>query len=151
MIIAKSLLFEGMPAEFVSSVGAMLHEEHHDEGKTLFRAGDAAETLYFLEDGRVRLTVGDPGSVCRTVRTPGEVFGWSSLLGSGGYTATAQCLTSCRVMKVNAADLSRVLEQNPAIGMEFYRRVAAMVRERLIDSYRHLVTYDSRKPQPAWG
>lgn len=151
MIIAKSLLFQGLPDGFVAEVSAAMQEESFEEGVYLFRRGEPAGKLYVLEEGRVRLMVGELGSVSRTVRQPGDVFGWSSLLGPGGYTATAQCLTQCRVMTIGGDALNRMLEQNPALGLEFYRRVATLIRQRLIDSYRTLMTYDPERRPHSYG
>ncbi|GAB4121900.1 MAG: hypothetical protein Kow001_20150 [Acidobacteriota bacterium] len=151
MFIEKSLLFQGLPEDFVTGVEAAMSEENYGEGAFVFRRGEPAEKVYILEEGRIRLMVGELGSVTRTVRKPGDVFGWSSLLGPGGYTATAQCLTACRVRSIQGRRLNQMLEESPALGLEFFRRVAALIRQRLIDSYRILMTYESEKRPHSYG
>ncbi len=151
MFIEKSLLFSDLPPEFVLTVESAMADETFPEGAFVFRRGEPAIKLYVLQEGRIRLMVGEFGSVTRTVRKPGDVFGWSSLLGPAGYTATAQCLSTCRVMSIEGRQLNRMLEDRPAVGLEFYRRVAALIRERLTDSYRILMTYDSERRPHSYG
>ena len=97
------------------------------------------------------LIVGETGTVAKTVRSPGDLFGWSSLLGPGSYTASAQCLTRTTVVKLKGNSMNQLLEEQPAEGLAFYRRLAAFLRERLMDSYRALLSYDSEKKPHSYG
>jgi CRP/FNR family cyclic AMP-dependent transcriptional regulator len=151
MIIDKTQLFQGLEEGFVKQVSEALEEQLFEQGSYVFHEGDAADSLYILAQGKVRLMVGDLGSVAQTVRNAGDVFGWSSLLGPAGYTATAQCLSPTRVMVISGDRLNHLLENQPAVGLVFFRRVAALVRKRLIDSYRILMTYHSLKKPQSYG
>lgn len=151
MIIEKSRLFQGLDEDFVRRVSEAMEEETLEEGSYAFHQGEPARRLYILEEGKVRLMVGELGSVARTVRNTGDVFGWSSLIGTGTYTATAQCLSPTRVMVITGTRMNELLEERPEIGLVFFRRVAALVRKRLIDSYRILMTYDPEKRPHSYG
>jgi len=65
-------------------------------GDTLFEKGDAANQLYYLEEGRVRLEeVG-------VEIGPGALLGEIALfLEDAGRTATATCITDCRMLILN--------------------------------------------------
>ena len=151
MPFAKTFLFEGMKKEFIEEVSAALEEKTFEEGAFIFRQGEPATTLYFLISGRVRVTVGAHGSVTKILSRPGEAFGWSSLVGRGTYTASTKCLSVTRVKKVSAETMNRLLEKDPSAGLVFYRRLARFIRERLIDSYRILLTYDAEKKPHSYG
>ena len=97
------------------------------------------------------MTVGAHGSVTKILSRPGEAFGWSSLVGTGTYTASVKCLAATRVLKASAEDMNRLLEEDPAAGLVFYRRLARFIRERLIDSYRILLTYDGERKPHSYG
>jgi len=151
MAFKKTYLFEGLNEDFVEQVSQSLVEETFEEGSFVFRQGDPAKNLYFLIEGRVRATVGAHGSVTKILSRPGEAFGWSSLVGRGTYTASVRCLTATRVRVVSGRKMNDLLEKDPAVGLVFYRRLARFIRERLIDSYRVLLTYDSEKKPHSYG
>ena len=108
MSFRGTYLFEGMTQEFIEKVARTLSEEAFDEGAYIFRQGDPATSLYFLEKGRVRMTVGAHGSVTKILSRPGEAFGWSSLVGTGTYTASAKCMSTTRVLRGEKTALLRV-------------------------------------------
>ncbi len=151
MFIEKSYLFEKMRPELRDRVFALAEECSYAEGDHVFRRGDSAEYLYILEEGRIRISVGDLGTVARTIRNSGDLFGWSSLVGPGNYTASAQCLRRSRILRLSGRRVNEVLESDASEGLEFYRRLAGFIRERLIDTYRALLTYDREKKPHSYG
>jgi CRP-like cAMP-binding protein len=124
---------------------------HGSVTKILSRPGDAFGWSSLVLKGRVRVTVGAHGSVTKILSRPGDAFGWSSLVGRGTYTASTRCLDATRVKKVSAHKMNRLLEKDPSAGLLFYRRLARFIRERLIDSYRILLTYDGEKKPHSYG
>ena len=151
MFIEKSFLFEGMNPELVDAVSEASRQQTFGEGDWLFREGQPAEYLYILEEGRVRLMLGERGTLVKTVRTPGDVFGWSSVVGPAAYTASAQCLTPTRVTRIRGERMNRILERDPGQGLEFYRRLAGLIRQRLLDGYRMLLHLDPEKRPQTYG
>jgi CRP-like cAMP-binding protein len=69
------------------------------------------------------------------VSEPGEAIGWSSMAGNGVYTASAECVIPATILKIGKERLSQILEQDPASGLAFYRRLARMIGRRLVASY----------------
>ena len=151
MFIEKSFLFEGMKKELMDAVSEACRRQAFDEGQWVFREGEPADYLYILEGGRVRLMLGARGGLAKTVRTPGDVFGWSSVIGPAVYTASAQCLTATRVMRIGGGQMNRLLEQDAEQGLEFYRRLSGLIRRRLLDSYRMLLHLDPEKRPQTYG
>ena len=45
---------------------------------------------------------------------PKEIFGWSSLVQPGRWTATARCVKPGRIVVIPAAKLKGILEGDPA-------------------------------------
>ena len=140
-------LFKGLSDAFLESVSAELVEEAFEEGEYLFKHDETAAKFFILEEGRIRLSVGGLGTVSRTVYKPGDTLGWSSLVGFGSYTATARCLSRTRVLSIQGSRLEELLERDPRDGVVFYRGLARLIRGRLMDSYKTLLSYDPvRKP-----
>jgi CRP-like cAMP-binding protein len=136
MHIPQSDLFRRMDREFVARIMDLSENEGYRAGDFIFRQGDPADHLYILLKGRVRLTLPEPELAVHTVSRGGEVFAWSSLVGRETYTATAECLEETKVLAFDRKGLARLLDEMPAYGMMFYRRLARSLGDRLVNSYR---------------
>jgi CRP-like cAMP-binding protein len=141
MFVEKGHLFQGMSPEFMAEIGSNLIPEVHTEGDVLFNAGDPADFLYVLEDGRVRLSAGERGIVTRIVEKEGDALGWSSLVGRESYSSSAECLTDARVVKIRKDVLNEIFNRHPACGMLLFRRLARLIGERLLENY-HQISAD---------
>jgi len=136
MFIEEANLFKGLSNQLVGEVGRCLIEESHPAGTFLFRYGESADYLYMLVEGRVRLSIGDQGHVALVVGNPGDAFGWSSLVERENYTASAECLIPTRVTKIGKQRLAAIFDRDPASGLQFYKRLATMIAQRLTDTYK---------------
>ncbi len=136
MIIEQANLFKDLSGQLVEEVGRCLIEESHPAGAFLFKYGEPADYLYILVEGRVRLSIGDLGHVALVVGNPGDAFGWSSLIDRDNYTASAECILATRVTKIGKRRLAAIFERDPASGLQFYRRLATLIAQRLTDTYK---------------
>ena len=110
-------------------------KEAYEEGHSLFRKGDPAIYAYLLLIGRVDLKIGEIGQVVHIVSRPGETFGWSSLVGRDVYSTTAECMTPTKLRTLHREDFQKLLEKDPINGLIFFRRLAGMLGERLLEGY----------------
>ena len=138
MYILQSDLFEGMKRDFIKKVMEKMAKETYEPEDTLFAEGDPAKHFYVLLKGRIKLSHGGGENLVHIVSKPGEAFGWSSLVGRDTYSATAECLSATKVIKIKREDLERIIEDDPRSGVVFYKRVAALIGQRLINSYESL-------------
>lgn len=58
------------------------------------------------------------------IDSPGQGMGWSAVIASDYYTASALCQTNCCLAAINGQGLMRMLEQEPAGGFLIMQRVA---------------------------
>jgi len=145
MYIQQAELTRGVGKDFVNELTAVSAKEAHEEGDVLFRKRDPAHYAYLLLMGRVHLKMGEAGQVVHMVNRPGETFGWSSLVGSNVYSATAECVMPTTLRKLHREDLQKLLLEDPANGLIFFQRLAAMLGERLVESYARYEKVFSRK------
>jgi CRP-like cAMP-binding protein len=78
-----------------------------------FSQGDAADSVFYLQTGRAKLTAiskrGKEATV--TLLAPGDFFGEESIVGAGTpRTVTASAITACTILKIATAEILRVLE-----------------------------------------
>lgn len=125
----------GMGKEFALEAMEISEKLALDEGETLFKAGDTAHHFYVLIKGRVELSLGQTGPVVYTARHPGEVIGWSSLVGRNDFSASAQCRESAKLLKFDRNSFLELLQKNSANEALLFKRLAEMLGNRLLEIY----------------
>lgn len=140
MYIQQSDLFWGMNRDFVKEVMDIAEKESYQNGEILFREGDPAANFYILIKGRVRLTIGETGQMVYTVDNAGEAFGWSSLIERDVYSASGECKQETILQKFDSRALLNLLEEDPVNGLIFIKRLAGLIGNRLIWSYKMITS-----------
>ena len=151
MYIDKAYLFEGMNEETRKKILEGAIEESHAQGDFLFHQDDPARNFYILSEGRVRISVGRQGLLAHVASDPGDVIGWSSLVGNDTYTASAECLGPVKVSKIEKSQLDQILHEDPISGMTFFKRLAALIGLRLVDSYKASLTAHGEREPRSYG
>jgi CRP-like cAMP-binding protein len=134
MYVDTAYLFHGINAETREKILAVAVEESHSPGDFLFRQGESAVHFYILNEGRVRMSVGK-GLLAYTASAPGDIMGWSSLAENPTYTASAECRTAVKVLKLEKHRLDQILAEDCVSGMAFFKNLAALLGHRLVSSY----------------
>jgi CRP-like cAMP-binding protein len=135
MYIDTAYLFEGMREKTREKILKTAVGESHALGDFLFHQDDPARDFYILTEGRVRISVGPQGRLAHVASDPGDIIGWSSLVGNNTYTASAECLGPVKVSKIEKSQLDKILLEDPVSGMTFFKHLAALIGRRLVDSY----------------
>jgi CRP-like cAMP-binding protein len=151
MYIQHADLFRGMSKDFLKKVMEITTKESHEKGAVLFREGDQAVYSFVLLQGRVDLSIGEMGHVVFVVSRPGEAFGWSSLIGRNLYSASAECKVPTRLLKMEKEKFLEILEKDPANGFIFFKRLAATLGNRLLQSYRQISAGSQAEISPSFG
>ena len=102
------------PGEFLESVGLGGRLQRFKAGDNLFSQGDPADSVFYLQTGRAKLTVvskaGKEATI--TLLAPRDFVGEEALAGIPGLRlATATALTPCVSIKVMRDEMVRVLHE----------------------------------------
>lgn len=151
MFMKQAELFWGLGHDFVKAVMDKAKKRSFETGHVLFSEGDAAIHFYTLISGRVKLTVGEARRSVFTVSRAGESFGWSSLVGRDAYSASAHCAESTTVMEIDCEDFWKICTEKPEDGMVFMKRLAALLGQRLVLSYKAGSAATETGAQPSFG
>jgi len=135
MLINEMDLFKGVSQNFMDQMNGIVVKESYDRGVFLFKNGDPASNFYILREGRICICAEDKGYVVSFVYKPGDFFGWSSLLDRKSYSASAECVVTSTVSKIEKEKLTAILQKDLASGLIFYKNFAGIVGGRFIDSY----------------
>ena len=137
MVLAEELengafLRQFTPAHQRKLAGLARLKEHQADD-VIFAERDHCPEVYLVLDGEVGLEIRVPGCGVIEAHTvgPGELLGWSAVLGGGPMTATAQAATRCRLAALSADAVVALAEREPRFGLEFYRGLSAALAGRL--------------------
>ena len=125
----------GMGLEFATEAMDISEKLSLNEGNIIFNAGNSAGHFYVLLKGQVRLSLGNTGPVVYQARQPGEIIGWSCLIGRETYSASAECTASTNLLRFDRQSFLKILTKNPANEALLFKRLAEMLGNRLLELY----------------
>jgi CRP/FNR family cyclic AMP-dependent transcriptional regulator len=110
----------------------------HRKKEVIFSQGDVADAVIYIKKGTVKVCVTSKDGKEAVVAILGadEFLGEGCLIGQPRRLATAMAMTECVTMRVEKAELMRVLQQEPAFSKMFLSHVlarSARVEEDLVD------------------
>ncbi len=133
-------LFKGVDFATIKEISEICSDKHYDKDSVLFRVGDKADRLFFLDYGALNLVVNSNTGVNFGVSGPGEVFGWSAMVEAGAYTATGVAITDCYVFEVEREKLNHIFNRHPKDGLKVMRSLAGVISKRLNGAYQDLIS-----------
>ena len=122
-------------------------------GALLFREGDNSTSIFVLVSGEVSLEVSmrERSPTAIYVAGPGELLGWSPILGRHAMTATAKVTTPSRLAVLEVARLNELIEQDPQFGVAFLKQLALIVSDRLSATRRCLASVRDHFDSPRFS
>ena len=127
----KFPIFEGLSPAKLEWLARQFEQQVLPANQTIFRQGDPADYLYLLSSGKVIIRYKPYDGPPLTVATiqPGEVFGWSAVLGRHIYTSAAVTLEQSRLYRIQGSRLQTVCDECPETGAMLYQRLAKVASE----------------------
>ena len=135
MLIDIYNLSNGMGKIFMREFMETAKHMSCDKGHILFKKGAPTHHFYTLIQGEFLLTIGCDKQHVYRVCHPGDLFGWSSLVGRSTYSATAVSTGLSDVFRFDSDVLANLLEKYPENGFLFFRKLAEVLGKRLLESY----------------
>lgn len=134
-------LIEGFTKDQIAILSSMISDVSYDAEQVIFSQGDPAGFLYFVLEGTVsiRFKPEDGPELSVANLKQGEVFGWSSALGSNCYTSSAVCTESGVFVKIPGNALKRLCEEHPETGILILNRLAGVIAQRLRGTHEQVV------------
>lgn len=126
-------LFHGLDLETLRDLCPMIRRMDVPAGTMIFREGTEAREHYYLDEGRVDITIGDmrPGGGLVHIVRPGESFGWSALVPPNYFTASARAHVGSSILVVNAEQLKQQMELHHDLMRVVLENIAATIAHRL--------------------
>jgi len=126
------------PVEFLETVAKGRIVTSYAKKQILFSQGDVANSVFYIKKGKIKVTVVSKGGKEAVVAILGqdEFLGEGCLVGQPRRLGTAMAMTDCVTMKVEKAEIQRVLHDETAFAQMFISHILARnarVEEDLVD------------------
>jgi len=101
------------PRRFLAGVGRGREALSFAKSRTIFTQGDPAEAVFYIQEGKVRLTVVSKAGKEATIGIldAGDFFGEGTLAGQPLRTETATAMTACVLLRVDKKSMKLALHQ----------------------------------------
>lgn len=100
--------------------------ETYQDGDVIFNEGDSGDTMYFIEDGRVKI-VGTTGKVL-TIYEKGDFFGEMVLFGGKPRSARAIAIGTTHLIPVKKETLATQIQSKPEIALALLATLSNRIR-----------------------
>jgi CRP/FNR family cyclic AMP-dependent transcriptional regulator len=134
-------IFESLDDDAADTICSLLKTEEYPAGSVLFRAGDAGDSMYLIEDGKVQISMraSDGEELILAVLAQGDFFGEMALIDGKPRSANASVVEpSCLAMLSRQHFLS-FLSTSPNVAVEMLTALTRRLR-RTDELLRHLAT-----------
>ncbi len=137
-LLRECEVFSSLTNAELEKVASSVLEKEYEAGTTILKAGDSAEELLVVQEGKVAVQMTLPkaeGQMSRRVTVDivarNEVVGWSAIVEPHVYTLTGVCLQKVRVLSISGTKLRWLLRDNPKIGYEVLKGLVKVIASRL--------------------
>jgi len=126
------------PHKFLSAVGTGKTVSKYGEGQVIFAQGEVADTIYYLQKGRIKVVVlSEQGKEAVVgLLEAGQFFGEGCMNGHKLRIATTTTLEACLITAIKKSAMLAVLEKEPKFSALFMKHLLtrnSRVEEDLID------------------
>jgi CRP-like cAMP-binding protein len=126
------------PKAFLAKANGGRTISKHQINQVIFAQGDPADSVLYIQHGKVKVTVNSAQGKEAVVAIlgPDEFCGEGCLAGQPRRMATATAMTDCEIMRMEKSTMIRVLHDEPAFSEMFVAHLLARtirVEEDLVD------------------
>jgi CRP-like cAMP-binding protein len=126
------------PSAFLAKAGEGKTIADYRKGRVVFAQSDAADAIFYVQKGKVKLTVVSNNGKEAVVALlgSGDFFGEGCLAGQQVRMSTAAAMSECTIVRLEKADAIRVLHEEPAFSELFLKYLLSRnirIEEDLVD------------------
>jgi len=129
--LLKIPLFSELSADQQSCLAQVIFERQYRKNQIVFGEGDPGEALFFLKQGKVKLTktTADGREQILAFRGPGDVFAEVVLFDGGPYPATAEVIDDAQIGIIHNQDIERIILEHADIAVSLLRIMSKRLRQ----------------------
>jgi CRP-like cAMP-binding protein len=133
-------VFSFLRPEQIATISNASKVATYRAGETVYVQGSKAQFLHVVLAGEVALRLPGKGAVSILIDQlgPGAMFGTSLGSAQDRYQLTAQCLSDCRILKIETAVLRRLMDEDLLMGYAIQQRISELYFNRYIETMQKL-------------
>ena len=133
-------IFQLLRPEQVNALSAAAEEIFLNAGDVVFQRGEPADDFYVVLKGQVALRLPQPDGVSVLIDevTEGTIFGSCVCFQIDSYTLSATCSADSRILKIKAATLKKLMDDDPIMGYAIQTHISRAYFKRYVDTMRKL-------------
>ena len=141
-------LFESLDEDAADTLCPLLTSEECEAGSALFQAGDAGDSMYIIEEGKVQISMrsSDGEDLILAVLGPGDFFGEMALIDNKPRSANAMVCESSRLAVLSRQHFLSFLSSGPNVPLEMLTALTRRLR-RTDELLRHLATRNANEEE----
>lgn len=122
-------LFSEFESEDLEALGSVGKRKVFKRGKAVFNQGDAADAMFLIKSGRIKLskTFEDGREVTLDYRKAGDTFGENMFSKVMYYPVTAWCLEDTYTCGFKKSDFEQLILKHPAIGLRVIQKQSEQI------------------------
>jgi CRP-like cAMP-binding protein len=121
LVAASKKLSKFDPKTFLSTINGGRKIEAFPKKQTIFAQGDSSDAVFYIKEGKVKLTVvsqiGKEATI--GILKEGDFFGEGCLTGQTRRLCSATAMTDCSVMRIDKKSMNEVLHREHAFSDMF--------------------------------
>ena len=132
--LAGLRFFEGMSGWALERLALLATKRRLGQGAIVVRQNDEVRPVYFLLSGAVQVLVYFEGVgylLMGVQRDPGSLIGWSAFRPPYRHTSSIRCEEATEVIRLPRETFEGIFEEDPYLGYQILKKVAATVDTRL--------------------
>ncbi len=130
--LKRSAFLKGMSEAHVAKLSALGYRVHFDEDQLILADGERSRNFYVLLSGSACVEVRTPVyTVCVQVISPGDAFGWSSLLYRQDTLFQVRAREASSGFCWDGAQLALACQEDQEFGLALFYRVLELVAGRV--------------------
>ncbi|TLN03243.1 Crp/Fnr family transcriptional regulator [bacterium] len=130
-ILGRLPFFAGLPRKAVESINQRFVEVGYQPGERIYTAGDPAERLYVVAEGKIKVLQHAAGGrdVLLDILSTGEFFGNLAALGVALYTDSAEAQAPTCVLSIRSDSFRQILDEHPELALKALDVMAARLND----------------------
>lgn len=146
MFLSKVELFQDLPEEDLARIADLAVLRHYDHGEYVFMEGQTRDSIYFVEQGLIKIFRVDEEGREQIVNiiAPPQMFPHVGFFDNSPYPGTAEVLTPATLWAIRSTRLDELMLANPQIMKRLMGIMGRRIRQ-LQGKLQEIALFDSRQ------
>src|SRR5690606_26845534 len=126
-VLSRAPYFLGLAEEELDRIDRRMRTHTFAADDAIYRAGDRADALYVVAEGRVKLSqsTADGSATVTDLLVPGGLLGAMAPLGGPYHLQSPAALVASCVLRIGQDDFGKVLVEHPQVALQVLDDVSA--------------------------